>query len=447
METTNCDKEENDKNCHQNTIEENDKAKKFDSLRETKQNLQQSLDQLKSIYHYMNYYQAKQTYEIKTQDYTKLHAVYNELTKNHDQLIEEHEELKINVRRLAIELQNKEEIWEQNNKNNQEIINNLNEKVGFLSQEVESFKSEATQYQSAFGDVINVMNVRWDNENPNNPVNLAKDIFKLQEVLYGLTFLKGKAYVIDEHEIQLLFNRLKTQTSIKHKPSVSAALQRLTIKKIINEYDEYFNRRRFPYNSPNNETLERRLVMCVNQLTDVVKEFNSIREANDITDIKIRQEIYAMLGNRGFGDKGHPFLNDSKKALLKMWEKFRLIPNSTISKEQEDRVEEIILGVIRIFNFRLLTQEPIATFRWFENGDPLDETLMEWVSTGEDETKMVVDICAFPAIGIYLVDPTKCQVYTKAKVQICNIPNVPQERQLIPIKRVLSFKQLYNNFK
>ncbi|CAG8588367.1 9796_t:CDS:2 [Ambispora gerdemannii] len=414
------------------------------SLRENNKNLQQSINQFKEQNWYMHYCHAKQSYDTKMQEYSKLHAIYDELLKNHnqirsvyDQLIKENKELKIVAEKNTIELQNKKETWEQDNKKNQEIIKNLNV-------EVESLKLEAIQYQSALGNAINV---RWDDEDPNNSVNITKDIRKLQDALSDFTFLKGKAYVINKYNIQQLFNIMKTRADVAHKPSVSAALQHLAVKKITKYYSEQMQDRNRIYYSNDNKTLEKRLVSCVDNLAQMVKEFTETREGSDnitgITEIKVRQEIYAMLGNRGFGYKGCRFIYDLKRGLLKTLDNYRSISDKNISKEQEDRAEEIVLSVIRIFSFRLLTQEPSAAFRWFENGEPLNETLMEWVSTGEDETNMVVDICAFPAIGVYLDDPTKWQIYTKAKVQICNSTKKPSN---VPQEGIIHMWKTYTNY-
>ncbi|CAG8652513.1 7690_t:CDS:2 [Ambispora gerdemannii] len=371
----------------------------------------------------------------------------------------------------TIQLQNKEEIWEQGNKKNQEIIKNLNEEVeswktetiqlqnvkvtweqdnkknqaiiNNLNEKSESLQSEVIQYQST-------RNVRWDDTDLNNSANLTKDIRKLQDSLCDFIFLKGKAYVVKKYNIQQLFKILKTRANINHKPSVSAALQQLVIKKIIRFYDEHMLQDRSRTYSTDNNTLEKRLVSCADNLTNMVKEFTNTREGNDnitgITEIKVRQEIYTMLGYRGFGYKGCRFILDLKRRLLKTLDNYRSIndSDSTISKEQ-DRAEEIVLGVIRILNFRLLTQEPVATIRWFENGEPLNETLMEWVSTDEDETNMVVDICAFPAIGVYLDDPTKRQIYTKAKVEICNMSNKISNASQEGIMRILKAYTNYNS--
>ncbi|CAG8542133.1 3253_t:CDS:2, partial [Ambispora leptoticha] len=436
--------------------EENGNAKQKIYDYEINQTLQQSLSQFKHQNSYKHCCQNKQSNEINTQE-------YNEISKKYSRLIKENEELKNNAEKLNRELQNKKEIWEQTNKKNQDIINNLNEEIESLksvcnqNQEIiDNLSNEIVQYQSAFGDLINV---RLDNQDPNNPVNLTKDVHKLREALYDFTFLKGKAYIINKDNVQQLFNILKTKASTNHKPSVSAALQRLTIKKILKDYNDYMNtymtqdKILSTYNSSDNKSLERRLVTCVDNLTSMVKDFNKTREGNDnnaagITEIQIRQEIYAMLGNRGFGQKGNQVINDLKKALLKMLEHYRAITDDTISKKQEDHADEIILGIIRIFKYRLLTQEPIVTFRWFEHGEPLNDTLMEWVSAGEDETNMFVDICAFPAIGVNFDDPTKCQIYTKAQVQICNIPTAPKEKQMVSkFKQQITISPLSNTMK
>ncbi|CAG8684119.1 2313_t:CDS:1 [Ambispora leptoticha] len=420
--------------------EENEKTiQEIRILRENNQKLQQVINNFKENNWYNHYHQMKQAYEMKSQDYTKLHTSYEDLRKTYmqirtayDQLVKESKEHKINAEKYSVELQNQKESWEQDEKKYLSSINILND-------EIESLKLETIHYQSALGNAINV---RWDDEDSNNSVNLTKDIRNLQEVLREFTFLKGKAYLVNKPKIQQILNIMNSKADIDHKPSISAVLQHLTIKKILKFYDDYIQERnRSVYNHNDNSILESRLVICAENLINLVKDFTNTREGDDnitgITEIKIRQEIYAMLGNRGFGQKGNQIMKELKRQLLKLLEHYRSITEHTVKKEQENRAEEIVLGFTRILNFRLLTQEPVATIRWFEHGEPLNEILMEWVSTDEDETNMVVDICAFPAIGVYLNDPTKWQIYIKAKVQICSESNNPQKKPETLVDRAI----------
>ncbi|CAG8618653.1 2381_t:CDS:1, partial [Ambispora leptoticha] len=319
-------------------------------------------------------------------------------------------------KKLTIEINKKDTLyqnWESERLKNKETIENLQSEVVFL-------KAESAQFQPALGGA---KNVRWD-EDVNNSVNFNKDIKELQNSLCEFTQLKVKAYIVKESGVKQLFNKYNSKANIEHKPSISAALQRLTIETILNDYAKYINTRSSTKSNAEDNSLERQLLIYNETITKIIENFAETRAKNDemvrITGIKIRQAVYAMLGNSGFGKKNHRFFAAAKYNLLNTLTYCRTIVPYEKRKEQEERAGDIILSVTRIFMFRLLAHEPIATIRWFENGDQLNENLMEWVSNGEDVSDMVVDICAFPAIGVNLEDPEKRQIYIKAKVVICN---------------------------
>ncbi|CAG8527347.1 9813_t:CDS:2 [Ambispora leptoticha] len=343
-------------------------------------------------------------------------------------------------KKLAIELNNKDTSYQTQNRNWEiERLKNK-ETTENLQNEVISLKAEAAQFQSALG---NARNVRWDDEDVNNSVNLNKDIKALQNSLREFTQLKGKAYIVKESGVKQLFNKYNSKANIEHKPSISAALQRLTIETILNDYAKYINTRSSTKSNAEDNSLERQLLIYNETITKIIENFAETRAKNDemvrITGIKIRQAVYAMLGNSGFGKKNHKFVADTKYNLLDTLMNYRTIVTHEKRKEQDERAGDITLSVTRIFKFRLLAQEPIATFRWFENGDQLNETLMEWVSNGEDDSDMVVDICAFPAIGVNLDDPNKWQIYMRAKVVICNKSEVSQEKNEGLLGKLISY--------
>ncbi|CAB5306860.1 unnamed protein product [Rhizophagus irregularis] len=101
-------------------------------------------------------------------------------------------------------------------------------------------------------------------------------------------------------------------------------------------------------------------VMFLRELILLTQEFGKTREGNDsitpTVPVKIRQQIYSSLGNRGF---------------------------SNIMIEQET----------------IQTQEPIGQIHWFQNKDKIDPSLM--VGMWDDDDKFddfEVDICKFPLL-------------------------------------------------
>ncbi|POG64111.1 hypothetical protein GLOIN_2v1678781 [Rhizophagus irregularis DAOM 181602=DAOM 197198] len=95
-------------------------------------------------------------------------------------------------------------------------------------------------------------------------------------------------------------------------------------------------------------------------------------------------------------------------------EQYRKILNPIKKKEIEEKAANIILDVIRIFFFRIQTQEPIGQFYWFQNKDKIDPGLMNGMWDDDKFDDFEVDICKFPLVGIELNDDIKRKIYTHA---------------------------------
>ncbi|KAG9298801.1 hypothetical protein G9A89_015822 [Geosiphon pyriformis] len=327
-------------------------------------------------------------------------------------------ESQINYQKLLEHYNHDKNKWENEENQYRQIIETLQIKR-------EELKAEAIQYQLALGSITNL---RWDDANMNNSVNLNKDIGKLQSLLLEFTQLKGKAYSIKELGMNNLFEHFGSQSDSKHKPTCRAALQRFVIETILEQLDRYLL---VGKNLQDNDLIERDLLQKFGGLGMSLENFMKMRKGTgnsiNLISIKLRQEIFAILGNHGFANKDNQFVVNLKSSLLREMEKYRKIESPDKSVEQEARAVEIILEVVRILYFRVRAQEPIISLRWFDNGEPLNRNMMEWASDGDDHDK-VVDICAFPVIGINLDHPEIWQIYTKAKVQICKINDEPRKK-------------------
>ncbi|CAB5203888.1 unnamed protein product [Rhizophagus irregularis] len=166
--------------------------------------------------------------------------------------------------------------------------------------------------------------------------------------------------------------------------------------------------------------------MFLRELILLTQEFGKTREGNDsitpTVPVKIRQQIYSSLGNRGFSNimieqetYEHSFIGKFKTKLNDEMEQYREILDTTKKKEVEEKAANIILNVIRIFFFRIQTQEPIGQIHWFQNKDKIDPSLM--VGMWDDDDKFddfEVDICKFPLVRTESNDKLNRRIYTYA---------------------------------
>ncbi|PKY57169.1 hypothetical protein RhiirA4_411557, partial [Rhizophagus irregularis] len=122
---------------------------------------------------------------------------------------------------------------------------------------------------------------------------------------------------------------------------------------------------------------------------------------------KLRQQVYAILGNRGFSQtfedennsKEHPFIVKLRDDILNLMNSYREVKNQDRLKQSTEEINKIIREVINIFFFRINVQQPIATWYWLPKGTEINTLRME-ASWDENETdKLRFDICAFPLIG------------------------------------------------
>jgi myosin heavy subunit len=342
------------------------KVDNYNLLRE-KQNVEQ------------DFAEAKASYETKIRDLElKLQA-----QKTHDQAEE-----------IITSLQNQ--------------LSNKENDIRDLKQRNINLKSEASRYQSALGDV---MNVRFDNDDQNNPVQLKQDILSLQRTLESyVTNLKGKID-INVKEVNVLIKQYGCQREMSQenldKPFIKAVLQRKVIQQIFD-----FSKNYRKYKNGNIFSLESDIDSKTTELSNMVKKFLETRVGNDeisvskVAPTKIRQQVYQLLGNRGFSDiitsqgtQIHNFIYLSSKNLNEIMNQYRQINDVDKKNEVEKLAQTLIRDVLRIFWFRLMVQEPIPEIKFFESNDKVNPDLMtgRWDDDGFDE--ICVDLCYFPLIG------------------------------------------------
>ncbi|CAG8779871.1 24265_t:CDS:2, partial [Gigaspora rosea] len=202
-------------------------------------------------------------------------------------------------------------------------------------------------------------NVRFGDDDSNNQVQLLKAIIEMQNLLIDFTTVKGKDITIDEKAVSELLANYKCKT--KGKPVISAALQR------------------------------------------------------------IRQQVYAVLGSRGFCKDNHPIIEKLANYILNNIENYR-----KISDEKQLEFQYKAIEVVKKFThlyFRLNAQEPVPNYsRYFEAGNPLQNNVMDGSWDDDNMDNLEVEICSFPLIYIQGKDNSK-KILSKAIV-------LPREKEL-----------------
>ncbi|CAG8544704.1 19684_t:CDS:2, partial [Racocetra fulgida] len=268
-----------------------------------------------------------------------------------------------------------------------------NHEISGLRKDIEDLKDEASRHQSALGRATNF---RLSDDDCNNSVQLREDITSLQQTLKDFCIVKPNIN-INKKEAMNLLQRYGCTESIdgEHfKSLLKAALQRFVLETILDSTSKYFEKRLPETNNENTEenteerSLETRIVFETKNLLDKMKHFAKFREGDDdvtrALPIKLRQQIYAVLGNRGFSKViskdtvEHPFINETQEQLIKKINSIRTINDPNKITKLNSMAANIVRDVIRIFFFRLKVQEPEADSpHWFEYNDPVDPELMQ----------------------------------------------------------------------
>ncbi|RGB33342.1 hypothetical protein C1646_704619 [Rhizophagus diaphanus] len=308
---------------------------------------------------------------------------------------------------------------------------NKKSEVDKLQQEIDALRQEAAKHQAALGVI---MNVGWRDDDSNNSMQLTKDIEKLQKDLADFTRVKRGGIKINNDAVRTLFQNLKCKTLVENKTNaklvLSAALQRKLINHTLNHMDDYF--KRTSNDLPDkvdlitDDKLEAAIFSKTNQLIELTERFTKVNTGTDahtkILPIKIRQHIYAALGERGFVDSNHPLIKKLVEENLNGMNKHRTIDDDEKNKKINSEAAIIIRQILHYFYFRLQTQEPKPSIKFYESGEEFDHSVMESVGQikndeEEDNEELEVEICSFPAIALLEnLDEEKRRVFTKAQV-------------------------------
>ncbi|CAG8629857.1 9300_t:CDS:1, partial [Dentiscutata heterogama] len=294
-----------------------------------------------------------------------------------------------------------------------------------LHKTIEDLKNEASRHQSALGRATNF---RLSDDDCNNSVQLKEDITYLQKNIKDFCIVKPGIDINETEAKNLLqqYGCTKFTDEENFKSLLKAALQRCVLETILKLTHEYFQLTKNEGENINERLLETCIVFEANNLINKMKNFANFREGDDdvtkALPVKLRQQIYAVLGNRGFSkilseDAEHPFINDIQQQLIEKMNSFRTVNDSGKATKLNSMVANIIRDVIRIFFFRLKVQEPEADPpRWFEHNDQVNSELMKGTFDQDSDCHDLVQICSFPLIGIDLDDEKKRKILIPAIV-------------------------------
>ncbi|CAG8703401.1 7768_t:CDS:1 [Cetraspora pellucida] len=303
----------------------------------------------------------------------------------------------------------------------------LSKSLDEVTKKNEELKNEAAHYQSKLGDA---KNFKLSDDDPNNSTALTRDIEQLQDkinlyarVKKGVTLNLENAKIVLQQNYGCSLDHLANEDS-EEKILIKWLLQRILIETVTKIMNNYIGKCFSQLGSEASRELE--LIHTTRKMIELLSEFDKHRDGIDeVTQaipIKLRQQIYAVLGDRGFADikddkKEHPFISYATKEIDNIMSKFRTFRDEEKKQEVDKLLPSIIRDIVKIFFFRLKVQEPEATFRWFKRGDKIDPLQMigPW---DENIDQWFVDICYFPLIGIDLDNENNRKILFQAKVAV-----------------------------
>lgn len=162
------------------------------------------------------------------------------------------------------------------------------------------------------------------------------------------------------------------------------------------------------------------------ELLSLFEKFSTTRAGTDkvvnVAAIKVRQQVYRILGTRGFsdiisseGNHVHDFITNVSNYLNNLINQYRNIKDPIKKEEVEALAPKLIQDTYKLFYFRFNIQEPKIQFTFCEKDSDIDPDVMKGRWDDDEIDQLCVDICFFPLIGRDLASSGR-KIYTPAKV-------------------------------
>ncbi|RIA82055.1 hypothetical protein C1645_789112, partial [Glomus cerebriforme] len=340
----------------------------------------------------------------------RINELESELLKEKAQQKENYEKNTNNLEQTTDQDQNKEMIDAL-----QQKLNEKDDEFRKLEEKNTELRKEASKYQSALGSATNI---RLGDE---DSVKFRSDILDLHKTLESYVTNLKPNMDLDLEKIQDLAQQYGCLTPVnnKNKPFIKALLQRKVLDDILNFSKESNNK-------GEDVKLEIGIETKANELLTLIENFSSCRSGTDeivkVAAIKVRQQVYGILGNRGFadvmgpdGNHVHDFIIFVSNNLNDTINQYRKINDSNKKKEVDTIAPKLIRDIYTLFFYRLNVQEPKVQYKFCESGSKIDPSTMKGRWDDDDIDSLCVDICSFPLIGRDLDSPN-LKTYAPAKV-------------------------------
>ncbi|CAG8444785.1 6124_t:CDS:2 [Dentiscutata erythropus] len=360
--------------------------------------------------HYANYISS---YQCMTHIKSKfMPGSYPNLQKQMMFLEKKNRELTNEIEALKSE---KENSWKTKQSSKLSFGRSSQDEVNNLLQENERLREEAAKHQAALG---NAMNFSWKDDDPNHSSQLMKEIDHLQHELSTFTSVKGSKISkikIHTQAVNELFKKYKcsiTSDDPQMKLILGAVLQRHAFEfihqEILNYFEDQHGNSFYENSNLPNDLLEVGIIKKTKDLISLTRRFSEVNRGNDdytcILPIKIRQQIYAALSNRGFTNQDHPLIQKIAKDLLELMDRYRTIESKEKNIQLQSKAKDIVYKIMNLFHLRIHTQKLPPEVLFYEGGEIFDVEIMDEIASLEDSEECDIEICAFPAVAIMMND-------------------------------------------
>ncbi|CAB4434622.1 unnamed protein product [Rhizophagus irregularis] len=350
----------------------------------------------------------RQKYEIELE---KLKQSYKKLEEEKVNLVSSIESYKANYETNA---NNIDSLQKQLEEKDTELKGKEDEFIKLEEKNAE-LRKEASKYQSALG---NATNTRLGDE---DSVKFRDDILSIQKTLENYVTNLKPNMDIDYEKVQALAQKYgcSTPADKSHKPFIKALLQRKALDDILELSKDSVNK-------GEDVKLELDIENKTRELLELIENFSASRSGTDeiakVASIKVRQQVYGILGNRGFADvtdsKGshiHDFIIYVIDNLNNTMNQYRKINDPAKKSDTESIAPKLIQDIYKLFFYLVNVQEPRVEYKFCETGSKIDPNVMKGNWDDDDVPQLCVDICSFPMIGRDLDSPN-WKIYTHAKV-------------------------------